>query len=152
VIIGVKAGSGYRHRMTDVGSFRRACHAAARRTGGAVIDFRLANGVTPNFHQGLIAYPDRTVAVACMRDAAVLAIAVPRAIDIADGARESGPLTFVDAPDLVTALAEVPGFCVLTPTELNGPFDTAAWPDLPPGDIKRWRPGSLGEALFNYWD
>jgi hypothetical protein len=63
-----------------------------------------------------------------------------------------GPLTFVHAPDLMTALAEAPEFHVLTPSELNGPFDSAAWPDIQPGDIKYWRPGSLGEALFNYWD
>ena len=117
-----------------------------------MIGFRLADGVTPNFHQGLVAYHDRTVAVVCTRDAAILAVAEPRAVDVADGAGASGPLAFVDAQDLVTALAENSEFRVLTPSELNGPFDTAAWPDLSPGDIKYWRPGSLGAALFNYWD
>ena len=49
---GTKAGNRY-------DSFRRTCHAAAHRTDGTVIEFRLADGVTPNFHQGLIAYHDR---------------------------------------------------------------------------------------------
>ena len=40
-----------------------------------MIEFRLADDVTPNFHQGLIAYRERTVAVACTRDSAVLALA-----------------------------------------------------------------------------
>lgn len=61
--------------MTDVRDFRHACYSAARRTGGTVIEFRLADDVTPNFHQGLIAYRERTVAVACTRDSAVLALA-----------------------------------------------------------------------------
>lgn len=138
--------------MTDVRVLRRACYAAARRTGGTVVEFRLASGVTPNFHQGLIVYCECTVAVACRRDSATLAVAEPRIIDSAGGGRDSGPLTFVDAPALVAALAELPGFQVLTPSELRGPFDATAWPDVESDDITYWRPRNLGEALFNYWD
>ena len=139
--------------MTDVRDFRHACYAAARRTGGNVIEFRLAGRVTPNFHQGLVAYRERTVAVACTRDSAVLGIAEPRTIDFVDGAVESGPLTFVDAPELVAALATLlPGSQVLTPSELNGPFDATTWPHISSSDIRCWRPGPLGEALFNFWD
>jgi hypothetical protein len=146
------AESGYHHRMTDIRNFQSACYAAARRTGGEVIEFRIADNVTPNFHQGLIAYRDHKVAVVCTRDSAALAVAEPRIIDFVDKVRESGPLRFVDAPELVAVLAELPGFQVLTPAELNGPFDAAAWPGVPSDDIKYWRPGNLGEALFNYWD
>jgi hypothetical protein len=139
--------------MTDVRNFRHACCAAARRTGGKVIEFRLADDVTPNFHQGLIAYRERTVAVACTRDSAVLALAEPRTIGFVNSVGESGPLTFVDAPELVAVLAALlPGSQVLTPSELNGPFDAATWPSISSNDIAYWRPGTLGEALFNYWD
>jgi len=139
--------------MTDVRNFRRACYSAASRTGGNVIEFRLAGDVTPNFHQALIAYRERTVAVACTRDSAVLALAEPRTIDFVDGVGESGPLTFVDAPELVAVLAALlPGAQVLTPSELNGPFDATTWPHISSTDITHWRPGTLGEALFNYWD
>jgi hypothetical protein len=139
--------------MTDVRNFRHACHAAARLTGGDVIGFRLAGEVTPNFHQGLIAYRERTVAVTCTRDSAVLALAEPRTIDFVDGVGESGPLTFIDAPELVAALAALlPEYQVLTHSELNGPFDAAAWTHISSNDITYWRPGTLGEALFNYWD
>ncbi|SDP91670.1 hypothetical protein SAMN05421507_12085 [Lentzea jiangxiensis] len=118
-----------------------------------MIEFRLAGHVTPNFHQGLIAYRERTVAVACTRDSAVLALAEPRTIDFVDGAVESGPLTFVDAPELMAVLATLlPKSRVLTPSELNGPFDATAWPHISSNDIRYWRPGTLGEALFNYWD
>lgn len=139
--------------MMDVRDFRYACYAAARRTGGNLIEFRLAGDVTPNFHQGLIAYRERTVAVACTRDLAVLALAEPRTIDFVDGIRESGPLTFIDGPELVAALATLlPGSQVLTPSELNSPFDTTTWPHISSTDITYWRPGTLGEALFHYWD
>ncbi len=139
--------------MTDVRDFRHACYAAARSTGGKVIEFRLANDVTPNFHQGLIAYRDHTVAVACTRDSAVVALAEPRTTAFVDGARESGPLTFVDAPELVAALAALlPESRVLSPSELYGVFDAVAWPHVSSKDITYWRPGTLGEALFNYWD
>lgn len=138
--------------MTDVRDFRRACHAAARDTGGTVAGFRLAEGVAPNFHQGLIAYRNRTVAVVCTRDTAVLAVAEPRAIEFTSHVRESGPLTFVDAPELAAVLATMPGFQVLALSELSSPFDAAAWPGVLPRDVKYWRPRNLGEALFNYWD
>ncbi|NGY57906.1 hypothetical protein G7043_03050 [Lentzea sp. NEAU-D13] len=139
--------------MTDVHNFRRACYAAARRTGGKVLEFRLADDVIPNFHQGLIAYDERTLAVACTRDSAMLAIAEPRTIDFVGGTGESDPLTFADAPELLAALATLlPSSRVLILSELNGPFDATTWPHISPDDIKYWRPGTLGEALFNYWD
>lgn len=139
--------------MSDLRAFRRACYTAARSTGGKIIEFRHADGVTPNFHQGLIGYRDHTVAVVCARDSAVLTLAEPRIIDFVDGFAESGPLTFIDAPELMALLAMLlPGFQVLGPSELHSPFDAAGWPHLSSHDLAYWRPETLGEALFNYWD
>lgn len=90
-----------------------------------------------------------------LRDSAVLAVAEPRVIASDNGVGESGPLTFVDAPELVTALsdrAERAGFEVLTETELARPFDAAAWPELDQAEIRFWQPGTVGDALFNFWD
>ncbi|MEV0361812.1 hypothetical protein [Nocardia fusca] len=138
--------------MTDLRAFRRACYEAARRTGGRVVGLRPADGATPNFHLGLIAYRDHSVAVVSPRDSTVLAVAEPREIGWTSGVREAGPLTFVDAPELVAVLAEQPGFEVITAACLDSPFDAAAWPRIDPGDIEYWKPATLGEALFNYWD
>ena len=110
--------------MTDLKAFRRACHEAARRTGGELTEFRIGDEPTPNFHQGIVAYADHAVAVAGVRDAPLLAIAVPRIIELTPS-RESGPLTFIDVPGLAEALADAPGFQLLTATELNGPIDMA---------------------------
>lgn len=90
--------------------------------------------------------------VACTREPSLLAVAEPRVIAIDEGDIESGPLVFVEAPRLVAALADQPGFRILTLSELNGPFDAAAWPHVLSSDINYWKPETLGEALFNYWD
>jgi hypothetical protein len=95
--------------VEDLKAFRRVCYEAASRTGGTVIEFRISIEVTPNFHQGILAYPHRTVAVVCVRDTPLLAIAAPRVIEFAPS-RESGLLTFVDLPELAAALARVPRF------------------------------------------
>ncbi len=135
--------------MPDLRTFRRICSDAARRTGGDLREFRIATGVTPSFHQAVIGYADRAVAVAGLRELPLLAIAAPRVID---PDRDAGPLTFVDHPGLAAALAEAPGWTVLTTARLDGPFHAAEWPGVSTADIRYWQPGSLGEALFNYWD
>ncbi|RSD10503.1 hypothetical protein [Amycolatopsis eburnea] len=138
--------------MVDLREFRRACHEAARRTGGQVVEFRIADGVTPNFHQGVVEHGGHRLSIVCTNDRTepVVAVAEPRAID--GTAVDAGPLTFVDAPELVAVLAEFPAYRVLTPADLAGPFDARVWPGYHPGDIEFWAPGDLGETLFNYWD
>jgi len=137
--------------VTDVKAFRRACQEAARRTGGDLTRFRISDEPTPNFHQAIIAYADRTVAVVCVRDAPLLAIAGPRVIEFTP-TRESGPLIFLDLPDLTAALTDAPGFRLLTTAELNGPIDMVTWPRISRTDVRYWQPQTLGECLFNYWD
>ncbi|GLY34088.1 hypothetical protein Amsp01_001120 [Amycolatopsis sp. NBRC 101858] len=76
----------------DLREFRRECHRAARRTGGRVVEFRIADGVTPNFHQGVVDYGDRRLSIVCTRDRTTPVVAV---------------------------LAEHPAFRVLTPADLG---------------------------------
>jgi hypothetical protein len=139
----------------DRRAFRRVCYEAVICTGGKVIELRISDGVTPNFHQAIVAYRDRTVAVVCRRDAALLAIALPRDLDFTP-ARESGPLTFIELPELAAALADagtrIGDFQILTTAELDGPIDLERWPGISSRDLRYWQPASLGEALFNYWD
>jgi hypothetical protein len=138
--------------MTSLREFRQACYEAARHTGGRIVEFRIADGVTPNFHQGVLDYGGRRLSVVCTRDRIkpAMAVAEPRAID--GTVTSSGPLTFVEAPELVAVLAEFPAFQVLTPADLAGPFDARTWPGYHPTDLKYWAPADLGEVLFNYWD
>ena len=137
--------------MNDLSAFRRVCYSAARRTGGELTEFRISHEPTPNFHQAIIAYTDGTVAVFCVRDAPLLAVAVPRVIEFTP-TRESRPLTFVERPQLATILSQSDGFRLLAIEELDAPIDLATWPQISRHDLRYWRPQTLGEGLFNYWD
>ena len=137
--------------MTDLKAYRRACYEAARGIGGELTEFRISDEPPPNFHQAIIAYPARNVAVVCVRDTPLLALAVPRVIAFTP-TREAGPLTFVDLPVLTAALEAAPGFRLLTVTELDAPIDIAKWPRISRHDMSHWNPQTLGEGLFNYWD
>ncbi|MCO8274203.1 hypothetical protein M1L60_26740 [Actinoplanes sp. TRM 88003] len=136
--------------MHELKEFRRTCCLVAARTGGRVVEFRVADGVTPNFHQAIIDYRERLVAVVMARDTGVVALAVPRGVTGA--VREAGPLTFVDFPKLTGALVDNGRFVVLTTDELAGPFKAAEWPALSSYDVQSWKPETLGETLYNYWD
>jgi hypothetical protein len=136
--------------VDELREFRRTCHLVAVRTGGRVIEFRVADKVTPNFHQGIIGYRERPVAVVLARDTGVVAVAVPRAVTGAE--QDAGPLMFVEFPELIEALTAEGKFIVLTAAELGRPFAAAEWPALSAYDVRYWKPESLGEALFNYWD
>jgi len=41
---------------------------------------------------------------------------------------------------------------VLTKNDLDRPFRAADWPSMSSSDINYWKPATVGEALFNYWD
>ncbi|MCM4085136.1 hypothetical protein [Paractinoplanes hotanensis] len=137
--------------MTDVKAFRRGCYEAARQTGGELTDFQVGNEPTPSFHQAIITYSDRNVAVVCVRDAPLMALAEPHVLEFLP-ARTAGSLTFVDLPELAAALTEVPGFRLLSVAELGEPVDAARCPQISQHDLRYWQPQTLGEALFNYWD
>jgi hypothetical protein len=137
--------------VNHVRHFRRACYAAAHSTGGTVTGFSITEHTTPNFHQATIQYRDDVVTVLGARDAPILAITRPRCVEQVGG-RPSGPLEFIDEPDLVAALSDRSTFQVLTLVDLHRPLNAADWPHLNPTDIKYWKPATAGEALFNYWD
>lgn len=136
--------------MPEIRAFRTVCHAVARQTGGSLVEFPAGDGVTPSFHQGVIAYRDRTVAVVGDRVLPLFAVAEPR---VRHGTNmPAGPLTFLDVPDLTAALAAIPGLRVLTKADLAAGFTPADWPHVTAADVRYWRPATVGEALFNYWD
>ena len=101
--------------MTDVKAFRRACQEAARRTGGDLTRFRISDEPTPNFHQAIIAYADRTVAVVCVRDAPLLATAIPASLTSVTG----GPRLSVNACSTTGTKAKIkhPLLSLIWPTD-----------------------------------
>ncbi|WP_258906272.1 hypothetical protein [Actinokineospora sp. UTMC 2448] len=73
--------------MLDVRRSKAVCYRVARSTGGSVREFRLTDDVTPSFHQGVITFDDRSVAVVGDRRQPLVAVAEPRAITFTAVAR-----------------------------------------------------------------
>lgn len=62
-------------------------------------------------------------------------------------------LQFVDCAEIAAKLKAFYGINVLSKAELEAEFQLL--PDLPymsDSDLKYWKPQTMGEALFNWWD
>jgi hypothetical protein len=106
-------------------------------------------GPTPNFYVGLLRYPERELAVVGHELLPLLAIARPPA------EVDAGPLRFAEAPELAKALARNSPFRVLGIDELAtslGDVDLSLLADDERQQIRYWKPPTIGELLFNYWD
>ena len=132
----------------DARSFLKACHDAARRTGGKVTATHQA-GVTPNFH---------TVVITCGHEhVAVLRHALLPLIALAQAPADAVPLApaFIDHTHLAHILSQTTGCQVLSTTDLHQPIASADLSELTPAEhtqIRYWKPTTVGELLFNYWD
>ena len=106
---------------------------------GPVVSFQPA-GVTPNVHLLTL----RDVGVVCHQLLPLIAFVAVPLVDYS--------LTFVSRPDLAPFF---PGFEALTADALATPASRAdlsllALPER--RQIRYWRPATVGEILFNYWD
>jgi hypothetical protein len=105
-------------------------------------------GVTPNFHLAALARPGDRLALLGHRHVPLLAVAE-------SSADNSGLVTFVDDPAVREALALPTPFRLLTLDELDTPVSLADLSGLASaelGQIASWKPETVGELLFNYWD
>ncbi len=122
-------------------AFRRIVHAAARQIGARVVDI-IEPGVTPNFIAARINVGAQPCYVLCSH-AGDWAFA--KAIEPA-----LAPLQFIDCPAFAEALQSLFGLLPLTRAELQAPFTGRL--GLSDSDVRYWKPGTQGEALFNWWD
>lgn len=133
--------------QADLGAFTAVCHHAARAVGATVTGVTPA-GVTPSFHRADIA--DARQHVAVLRHAALPVIAFAR--PLADG--DVTP-TFVDRPALAAAVTGLTDARVLTVAQLRTPLSQVDLSALDPAErdqIGYWKPATVGELLFNFWD
>jgi hypothetical protein len=134
---------------TDPRAFATICYEAARMTGGRAGAITRP-GVTPNFHSAVIILGREQVMLLGHRHAPLLATAAaPRS--------EGAPIVFVDHPHIHAALSQVPTalFRMLTLRELQAPLnliDCIALDHAELEQISHWKPGTVGELVFNYWD
>jgi hypothetical protein len=126
---------------------KRAVYAAAQATGAKVGDTKLADGVTPNFHEVNVECGSQAFAVLCNRHLPVVAFA--ERIDDMEIDR------FADAPaDFAAAFAEC-GFVIGDAAELNRRVTSADLEMLSPAErrqAKYWKPERVGDIIFNWWD
>jgi hypothetical protein len=59
-------------------------------------------------------------------------------------------LEFTDIPEAADVLRRMFSKYPLSRSDLEVPFQ--GWPGLSEADINYWKPSTLGEALFNWWD
>ncbi len=125
----------------DINQFKKMVDSIASNSQTTVVALH-EPGVTPNFFAAeLLLRPQKTTLfLLCSREQFW---ALSEVVD-------SSGLCFVDHAPLTNATQLIPGLGLLTASELNGSFSPRQ--HMLPSDIKYWKPQTLGEALFNWWD
>lgn len=131
----------------DVVAFRTACHAAARSIGGTVGEVTPA-GATPSFHTALITTSSGRATVLCHEVLPVVAFVT------------SPPQAGTPLPDFTplpawAAAFEMGGFRLLDLDELTMSLASADTSELAEEELEQagyWRPSTVGELMFNWWD
>jgi hypothetical protein len=129
--------------------FRSHCYSVARVLNCSVVAVEAPIlGVACNFVSGTFKFSRDSVAVLLNAHFPVVAFSEP----LMAGTTH---LRFIDSPKLADAfqnfgLYEVPDF-----SELTAPLTLANYDDLAADErkqIKYWKPQSVGEVVFNFWD
>ena len=131
----------------DLRAFTAACHHAARALDATVTGITPA-GVTPNFHTVDITDAHDHIAVLRHTTLPFIAFARPHA----DG---DVTVTFVDQPDLAAILTTLTDVQALATKQLQTAVSQVDLTALSPQErdqINYWKPTTLGELLFNFWD
>lgn len=131
---------------TDPQVFAMICYEVARTISGRVGAIT-PPGVTPNFHSAVIVHGGKQVMLLGHQHAPFLATAAP--------ASGNASIIFVDDPRIHAALNPPGPFRLLTLSELQTPLnlaDLAALDHAELVQINYWKPNTVGELIFNYWD
>ena len=131
--------------VVDPASFVGACHAASRAESGRVERFEPA-GVTRNYHRAILRMRHGAIAILCNAHFPIIAFAE---------ASDDLPLRFVEAEALASRIEEVMACEVAGRSTLEAHPDVESLANLGAVErkqIKYWRPGRLGEIIFNFWD
>ncbi|MFG1872456.1 hypothetical protein [Micromonospora arborensis] len=131
----------------DLKAFTAVCHHAARTIDATVTGVTPA-GVTPSFHTIHITHAQHHIAVLRHTVLPIVAFARPRT---------GGDITisFVDHPDLAATITKLTDAQVLAVNQLRTSLSQIDLSALDPSEhdqISNWKPNTLGELLFNFWD
>lgn len=134
------------HQAVEFQRFKQAVYAAAQRMSARVISTKIADGVTPNFHQADMQVGARKISVICSRCFPIVACV-------------ESPVTMsgirpIDAPDVVETMLAF-GFEVADSTELERavtPEDLEVLSEEERKQLKYWKSQRIGDLVFNWWD
>lgn len=125
----------------NICNFKKVLYAVCRTTKASVEEYYEAS-VTPNFHATKVHVGSETLFILnSVHDD----WAFSRHFD-----PTSCQLDFIDSEELATAFWELFGITVLSKATLEGAFSDRSY--LLEEDIAYWKPTTLGDALFNWWD
>jgi hypothetical protein len=126
--------------------FKAVVFSAARAIRATVVHAEPA-GVTPNFHSAVLNAPDGETVVLCNSGFPIVAFAeAPVAM---------GSLRFKDHAALRDAMESIGGYTVTNVAELDRPFTEDDGAALGSGDLAQlryWKPSTVGEVVFNWFD
>lgn len=125
----------------DFSFFKTVVFEAARALQAVVTELHEPD-VTPNFASACIQVPTRRVYV-------IQSEAGDWAFSSTHNPSDCR-LEFTDWDELADALQSRFNIRVLSAADLKGPFRKREW--MHDTDIKYWKPETLGQALFNWWD
>jgi hypothetical protein len=134
--------------QADLRAFSAVCHDAARAVDATVIASVTPAGVTPSFHTLDIAHARPHITVLRHIALPFIAFALP-------GASGDATVAFVDRPDLAAAITNLTDAEVLPVDQLRTPLskvDLSALDSHEHDQINYWKPTTVGELLFNFWD
>ncbi|MER7441838.1 hypothetical protein [Micromonospora avicenniae] len=136
-----------RGARTDLRAFTAVCHHAARAIGATVTGVTPA-GVTPSFHT--LDFADAQHHIAVLRHTTLPFIAFARPHPDGDGM-----VTFVDHPGLAAAFTNLTDAQALTTRQLQTSLSQVDLSALSPHEhdqVNYWKPTTVGELMFNFWD
>ncbi|MEV6297653.1 hypothetical protein AB0M41_46630 [Streptomyces sp. NPDC051896] len=128
-------------------AFKTICHAAARSIRGTVGEVASAR-ITPNFHTALITSPGTRSSVLCHEVLPVVAF-------VASPPLTGVPLAGFTPPPAWAGAFELGGFRLLDVEELRTSLAEADTSELAEAELEQvryWRPSTVGELMFNWWD
>lgn len=136
--------------LTNLAAFRSHCHHAARVTGAKVMSIRdpYDGGNPSNYAIARFEFSDGVVAVFVNSVRPIIAFAK-------DPAEGQIGFEYIDCPILAEAFLASGEYTIATSDELNTPLLREMWKNLAPAEQKRvqyFRPRTVGDVLFNYWD
>ncbi|HEY9682873.1 MAG TPA: hypothetical protein V6C86_14960 [Oculatellaceae cyanobacterium] len=132
-------------------AFRSDCYSAARKIGGRVIlkDEEFRPGVVRNFAIFVIDAPQAgRIAILMNTTCAILSFAkAPEETQVL--------LSFLDLPELESAFCENRDYLFWSAAQLSETATSNMYKDLDPDELKQvkyWKPNTLGDLAFNFWD